>query len=187
MPTMSRLKYLNPLRIRNAVREVRRSTAGGGPRYVRLLGLSQPQGLVIPVAIATIEIESRDGRLERFQPAIPVPFPYAWTYRLARALHLPLVRSLDPERIRFQVPVPGRGGSEDEPDESIEDAASPADRVTSAEEEAEDRSRDERAEVLQEEAERLEEEGERADPDDAEELRQQTERARAERRTVERG
>jgi hypothetical protein len=67
-------------------------------------------------------------------------------------------------------------------EEKLEDAASPADRVTSAEEDAADRSRDERAEVLQDEAERLEQ---RADAGDAAELKQATDRAVAERRNVE--
>jgi hypothetical protein len=184
--TVKALKYLNPILVRNVVRDVRRGAGGGGPRAVRLLGLTEPQGIFIPVTTATIELERRDGRVERFEPTLPVPFPYAWIYRVAKALRVPIVRSVDPQRIRFQVPVPGRGGGEDA-DESLEDAASPADRVTSAEEEAEDRSRDERAELLQDEAERLEESVERADDGDAEELRQATERARAERRTVERG
>jgi hypothetical protein len=182
---MGRLRYLNPIRLARAVCDVRRTTAGGGPRFVRLLGLSEPRGILIPAARATIEVEARDGRTERFRPIIPVPFPYAWAYRVAKALGVPVVRSLDPDRIRFEVPVPGGGGDEGEPDETLENATSPADRVTSAEEDAEDRSRDERAEVLQDEAERLEGAAERADADDAAELRQATERARAERRTVE--
>jgi hypothetical protein len=186
MRIVGRLKYLNPLRIRNAVRDVRRSTAGGGPRFVRLLGLTKPQGFLIPIATATIEIEARDGRIERFQPTVPVPFPYAWSYRLARLLRVPVVRSLDPEGLRFEVRVPGAGADADEAEESLEDAASPADRITSAQEEAEDRSRDERAEVLQDEAERLEEASEPPDADDAAELRQATDRAVAERRMVER-
>jgi hypothetical protein len=177
------LKYLNPILIRNVVRDVRRGAGGGGPRAVRLLGLTEPQGIFIPVTTATIELERRDGRVELFEPTLPVPFPYAWIYRVAKALRVPIVRSVDPQRIRFQVPVPGRGGGE-EADESLEDAASPADRVTSAEEDAADRSEDERAEVLQDQAEQLEE-SERSD--DAAELRQATDRAVAERRSVERG
>jgi hypothetical protein len=174
------LRYLNPVRIYNAVQDVRRTAAGGGPRSVRLAGITDPHGLFLPTATVSIEVERRDGRVERFEPTIPVPFPYAWIYRVAKALHVPIVRSVDPRRISFAVPVPGRGTRE-EPEESLEDATSPADRVTSAEEEAEDRSRDERVELLQEEAERAE-----TDADDAADLRQATERARAERRTIER-
>ena len=85
-----------------------------------------------------------------------------------------LLRHLNPLRIL------GRRGWE----EKLEDATSPADRVTSAEEDAADRSEDERAEVLQDEAEQLKD-SERAD--DAAELKQATDRAVAERRTVERG
>lgn len=65
-------------------------------------------------------------------------------------------------------------------DSSVDAAASPAESVASAAEETEGRSRDERAEVLQDQAGRA-----AAGGDDAEELRQATDRAVEERRTVE--
>jgi hypothetical protein len=99
-----------------------------------------------------------------------------------------LLRYLNPLRILDAVRDAVRRIEADgvEPEQALEDATSPADRVTSAEEEAEDRSRDERAEVLQDEAERLEEAAARPDAEDARELREATDRAVAERRTVER-
>jgi hypothetical protein len=39
---------------------------------------------------------------------VPIPFPYAWAYRIARRLGVPLVSSVDPERIRLGIPIPGR-------------------------------------------------------------------------------
>jgi hypothetical protein len=105
---VSRLRYLNPFRIRDAARDVRRILGGGGPVSVRLLGIGQPRGLLVPSAEVMIEVEARDGRRERFAPRIPIPFPYAWVYRLARALKVPVVRSLRPEDAQFEVPVPGR-------------------------------------------------------------------------------
>ena len=37
-----------------------------------------------------------------------VPWPLAWSYRISRALGLPLVGELDPERLRFEFRVPRR-------------------------------------------------------------------------------
>jgi hypothetical protein len=106
---VSRLQYLHPFRIRDAARDVRRILGGGGPAAVRLLGIGQPRGLLVPTSELTIEVEARDGHTERFRPQIPIPFPYAWVYRLARRLNVPVVRSLRPEDARLEVPVPGRG------------------------------------------------------------------------------
>lgn len=105
---MNRLKLLNPFRIRAAVRAVRESTGGGGPVAIRVTGVERPRGWLIPASRVTLEVKARDGSVTRFQPELPIPFPYAWAYRITRLLGVPLVRSLDPERIRFEVPIPGR-------------------------------------------------------------------------------
>jgi hypothetical protein len=39
---------------------------------------------------------------------IPVPWLYAWGYRLARRLELPLVSAFDPERVSLDVALPPR-------------------------------------------------------------------------------
>jgi len=104
------LRYLNPFRIRAAVRTIRRVFSDGGPKVIRLVEIGDPVGLIIPTATVTLEVEGRGGRKERFQPALPVPFPYAWTYRIARRLGVPLVRSLEPRRARFELAVPRRRG-----------------------------------------------------------------------------
>jgi hypothetical protein len=83
---MGRLKYLNPFLIRDTVRTGRRALAGGRPRRVRVVDVSQPRGLVIPRAELTIEVEGRDGHRETFRPQVPIPFLYAWAYRAARRL-----------------------------------------------------------------------------------------------------
>jgi hypothetical protein len=94
---MSKLKYLNPFWIRSMVQSVRRASEGGGPRLVRIARVRQPSGVLLPTAEVDIEVESRDGSVETFTAPIPVPWPAAWTYRLARALGAPVVSSLEAE------------------------------------------------------------------------------------------
>ena len=105
---MSRLRYLNPFRIRAAVRDIRRVFGDGGPEAVRLVGVDHPAGWILPSSTVTIEVEGRNGRTERFCPEFPVPFPYAWAWRIARLLGVPLIRSVEPDKFGFQVPVRGR-------------------------------------------------------------------------------
>ncbi len=70
---MSRLRYLNPFRIRAAVRDIRRVMGDGGPKAIRLAGIGHPSGWVLPSSTITIEVIGRDGRVERFCPEVPVP------------------------------------------------------------------------------------------------------------------
>ena len=105
---MSRLRYLNPFRIRAAVREIRRVMGNDGPSAVRLAGVDHPRGWLLPTSTVTIEVIGRNGARERFCPEVPVPFPYAWAWRIARALHVPLVSDVEPERWSVRLPVPGR-------------------------------------------------------------------------------
>ena len=100
--------WLNPFHLRDGIRDVRRIIAGGGPRLVRLAGISVPEGLIIPTSAIRIEVEARDGTKVELDPRVPVPFPYAWSYRLARKLGVPLIADVDPERIGFDVRVPGQ-------------------------------------------------------------------------------
>jgi len=105
---VSRLRYLNPFRIRDAARRVRELSGGGGPKRLRLVSIGHPEGLVIPTARIELEVESKNGTKTRFSPEVPVPWPYAWSWRLARRLGVPLVRSVEPEQFGFSVPVPRR-------------------------------------------------------------------------------
>jgi hypothetical protein len=77
---------------------------------VRVTGISPPEGLIVPTATVSLEVDRMDGTVARVAPEVPVPWPYAWTYRLARGLGVPVVSAIDPERVRFGVPLP-RGGS----------------------------------------------------------------------------
>ena len=105
---MKRLRLLNPFRIRDAVQRIREASGGGGPKAIRLAGISDPDGWFVPAVRVTVEVVSQDGSVTRFRPQVPIPFPYAWAYRIARRLGVPLVSDVDPERLRFGIPVPGR-------------------------------------------------------------------------------
>ncbi len=37
-----------------------------------------------------------------------MPWPYAWAWRIAHRLGVPIVRDVEPESLGFQLPVPGR-------------------------------------------------------------------------------
>lgn len=102
--------WLNPKRWWQTVRESRRVAKGGGPKLVRLKGIGHPKGWILPAAPVRLEIETRDGTIVNLEPAVPVPFPYAWSYRLARYLGVPLVSDIDPEKIAVQLRMPGRRG-----------------------------------------------------------------------------
>ena len=84
--------------------------SGGGPSRLRVQGVSQPTGLIIPSTRLKLEIETKNGAKTRWEPEIPLPFLYAWAYRLSRRLGLPVVSSLDPEDLSFSVMLP-RGRS----------------------------------------------------------------------------
>ena len=52
---MSRWSLLNPFRIRDAARRIRETAGGGGPKAIRLAGVSHPEGWIIPTARITID------------------------------------------------------------------------------------------------------------------------------------
>ncbi len=106
---MGRLRYLNPFRIRAAARGIKRLRGGGGTARIRVARVGEPRGVIVPTAEIELEVQARDGTVSTYRPALPVPWPYAWSWRVARALNVPLVRSLDPEGIRVSVGVPRRG------------------------------------------------------------------------------
>ena len=99
----------HPIRTLRALGRTKEIVAGGGPRSVRVKRVGRPTGWILPVVESTIEIEARDGTVVELHPALPVPFAAAWAERLARGLNVPLVRDLDPEKIGFEVSLPGRG------------------------------------------------------------------------------
>lgn len=103
---MSRLRYLNPFRVRRVVGDVRRAASGGGPAAVRVARVGRPKGIVFPSSQIDLEVIGRDERVNRFTAIVPIPWPYAWSYRIARRLGLPLISGFDPERVRFRLPIP---------------------------------------------------------------------------------
>jgi hypothetical protein len=87
-------RLLNPLWLRSAVKQIRKVMSGGGPRGLRLVCVGQPHGVIVPVADVVFDVVSADGKVTRFESGLPVPWPYAWTYRLARRLGVPIVRDV---------------------------------------------------------------------------------------------
>lgn len=101
--------YLNPFALARAAVDTRRALSGGGPTAVRVTGIGPPEGLILPTSTVSLEVDRKDGTVATFAPEVPVPWPYAWGYRLARHLGVPLVADVDPERVSFGIPLP-RGG-----------------------------------------------------------------------------
>ena len=99
--------WLNPFHLRDGVRDLRRILRGGGPRLVRLAGIGNPEGLLVPAVPFLLEIEARDGTKVGLDPRLPLPFVAGWAYRLAHRLRVPLIR--DTGRVRFEARVPFRG------------------------------------------------------------------------------
>jgi len=102
-------KLLSPGFLRQLVRQLRVVRRGGGPRRIEVLHVAEPKGILAPGSEVLLRVEAKDGTVSDVETVIPIAWPYAWGYRAARLLHLPLVSRFDPERIRFAVRVPGRG------------------------------------------------------------------------------
>jgi hypothetical protein len=98
--------WLNPFHLRDGFLGLRQIRAGGGPRAVRVAGVGHPEGWIIPSAEVKVEIETHDGNRVSLSPRVPIPFLYAWAYRLARKLDVPLVSWVDPNDVRFSLPLP---------------------------------------------------------------------------------
>jgi hypothetical protein len=96
-----------PSQLQETARAIRKINDGGGPRRLRLLRVGRPKGHLLPSSETTVEVETASGKVVRFSSEFPVPFFYAWGYRLARRLGLPLVSTVDPEDLSFEVSVPG--------------------------------------------------------------------------------
>jgi len=79
------LGVIGRLGIRNSFRAGRDMVRGGGPAGIRLVGVGQPEGLLVPTVELDLEIELRDGGTTRLSPGIPIPQPAAWAYRAGKA------------------------------------------------------------------------------------------------------
>jgi hypothetical protein len=95
-----------PSQLQDTARTIRKINDGGGPRRLRLVRVGRPKGRLLPSSETTVEVETASGKVVRFSSEFPVPFFYAWGYRLARRLGLPLASTIDPEDLSFEVPVP---------------------------------------------------------------------------------
>lgn len=98
--------WLNPFHLRDGFRGLRKIAAGGGPKSIRVAGIGLPEGWIVPTSEVRLAIETHDGTKVELDPRVPLPFLYAWAYRLARRLNVPLVASVDPGDVRFSVPLP---------------------------------------------------------------------------------
>lgn len=98
--------YLNPLRIRRTIGDLRRIHEGGGPRSVALHGFSEPKGWLVPHTVADLTVAAKDGRVTRFEPELPLPLPVAYGYRVGNALDAPLVAGFDPGRLKLRIKLP---------------------------------------------------------------------------------
>lgn len=112
MGNSRKVGWLTQLRkLPGAVAQARRVVGGGGPTGLHLRGIEQPTGLFVPSSRLKLEVEARNGAKARWEPEVPLPFPYAWAYRIARWLHVPVISSKDPQDLTLSVTIPrGRSG-----------------------------------------------------------------------------
>ena len=88
------------LRLKNAAQEWIALFAEGRPRSLRLVSVEPPKGFVLsPDATVTLEVEGGAGTTRRHERAVPVPRLYAFWWKLATWLHVPLPERLDFERM----------------------------------------------------------------------------------------
>lgn len=105
-------QFLSRKRIRLALQALKSMRAGGGPRRIKLVDVAEPKGVIVPTSMLTLEVEALDGASNRIEVPVPMPFLYGWSYRLGRALHLPLLSRFDPKKLRFDIKVPRRARRE---------------------------------------------------------------------------
>jgi hypothetical protein len=98
--------WLNPFHLRDGIRGLRRIAAGGGPKSVRVAGIGHPEGWIVPTSEVKVEIETHSGSRVKLDPRVPIPFLYAWAYKLARRLDVPVVSWVEPGDVRFSLPLP---------------------------------------------------------------------------------
>ncbi len=88
-----------------SAREWVRLFAEGRPRSLRLVSVEAPKGFILhPDATVTLEAESRSGVVKQHEQGVPVPRLYAFFWKLATWLRIPLPKRLDFERmVRVQL------------------------------------------------------------------------------------
>lgn len=100
------MRFINPFEVQRNLRNVRSLASGGGPKVLRLVRVGELQGLVVPSSEVVIEVERKDGTKVQFDPEVPLPFVFGWAVRLARRLGVPLISSLDPKDLSFEITLP---------------------------------------------------------------------------------
>jgi hypothetical protein len=92
-------------RLYASAREWIRLFAEGRPRSLRLVSVEAPKGFILdPDASVTLEAESRSGVVKQHTQGVPVPRLYAFFWKLATWLRIPLPKRLDFERmVRIQL------------------------------------------------------------------------------------
>lgn len=93
--------------LRDTAKGVKRVHDAGGPKRVRLTRVERPKGWIFPTSTAVLDVETESGDTVRIDPLLPVPFLFAWGYRLARRLGVPFASDIDPEDVSFALPIPG--------------------------------------------------------------------------------
>ena len=79
--------------------------AEGRPRSLRLVSVEAPKGFILnPDATVTLEAESPSGVVKQHAQGVPVPRLYAFFWKLATWMRIPLPKRLDFERmVRVQL------------------------------------------------------------------------------------
>jgi len=79
--------------------------AEGRPRSLRLVSVEAPKGFILdPDAKVILEAESRSGVVKQHTQGVPVPRLYAFFWKLATWVRIPLPKRLDFERmVRLQL------------------------------------------------------------------------------------
>ncbi len=73
-----------------------RAFISGDIQQARLMSVGEPKGWFSPSSEVTVELEGANGNVHSFSHDLPVPFPFAWSYRLGKRFNLPIISSLDP-------------------------------------------------------------------------------------------
>ena len=68
--------WLNPLHLRDGIRGIRRILRGGGPKSVRIAGVGEPEGLIVPASEVRVEVEAHDGTRVQLDPRVPVSYTH---------------------------------------------------------------------------------------------------------------
>lgn len=75
-----------------------RAFMSGDVQRARLVRIDDPKGIFFTASAAVLELEGEDGGVHRFERDIPIPFFYAWGYRVAA--RLPFLRAIDRDKLR---------------------------------------------------------------------------------------